>query len=333
MKTFVKILYWVIGIVIVLVIISFLLPKTYKVERSITIKSGPEVIYSLTSNFSQWHQWVPWTKELDSTAVFEMKGPAGQVGTSWSWTGKKMGEGEMVSTELVPRQLVAYDLAFDHGKYKSKGKIVIEKLGDSCKTSWIDEGDLGYNPMGRFMGLFMGKMMGPDFEKGLAKLKKVAEARSGWPKIDEISINQHLALMIRDSAGPKTYGQVMSKAFGEIMQFVKTNKLNPVGAPFATYLKYDTVTMFSVMDLGISVEKAGKGKGRIRVETIPLQKAVVAHYFGAYEKTASTYRFLNQYIKENGKEMAGSPSEYYITEPMTEKDTAKWETSIIFPIK
>ena len=178
MKTLIKIFYWLAGFIAVLILIAFLLPKTYKVERSIFVKSNPDVIYGLTSNFTQWHLWVAWTKELDSTAVFEMKGEAGQVGTSWAWNGKKMGEGVMVSSELIPGKLVAYDLAFNHGKYKSKGKILIEKQGDSCKVSWFDEGDLGYNPMLRYMGLFMGKMMGPDFEKGLAKLKTVAEARA-----------------------------------------------------------------------------------------------------------------------------------------------------------
>ena len=333
MKTLIKIFYWLAGSIAVLILIAFLLPKTYKVERSISIKSGPDVIYGLTANFAQWHLWVPWTKELDPTAVLEMKGDPGQIGTSWSWNGIKMGEGVMISSELAPGKLVAYDLAFDHGKYKSKGKIVIDQQGDSCKVSWIDEGDLGYNPMARYMGLFMGKMMGPDFEKGLAKMKTVAEARAGWPRIEEICTGQHLALLIRDSAGPKTYAQVMGKAYGELMSFVKTNKLKCSGAPFATYLKYDTVTMFSVMDLGIPVEKADKGKGRIRVETIPRQKAVIAHYFGAYEKTTGTYHILDQYIKENGKEMAGGPTEIYITDPMTEKDTARWETTISFPVK
>ena len=73
--------------------------------------------------------------------------------------------------------------------------------------------------------LFMEKMMAPDFEKGLAKMKTVAEARAGWTKIEEITMNQQVALLIRDSAGPKTYSQVIGRAYGEIMSFVKANKL------------------------------------------------------------------------------------------------------------
>ncbi len=333
MKTIIKVLCWLGGIIVLLVIISFFLPRTYKVERTTMIKAGPEVIYGLTMNFAQWHLWVPWTKEMDPTAVFEMKGPAGQLGTSWSWNGKKMGEGTMVSSELVPGKRVAYDLAFDHGKYKSKGSIEIEQAGDSCKVSWNDQGDLGYNPMARYMGLFMDRMMGPDFEKGLASLKKVAEARSTWPKIEELTVNAQIVLLVRDSAGPKTYAQVIGKAYGEIMSFMKTNKLRQVGAPFAIYQKYDTTTFFSVMDLGIPVDKIAAGKGRVRSATLPEQKAVMAHYFGAYEKIGPVYNALHQYIKESEKVIAGAPWESYITDPMNEKDTAKWETGVVFPVK
>lgn len=332
MKVFVKILYWLLGIIAVLIIVAYLLPKNYKVERSIYINADKNLIYNLTSNFQKWTVWVPWTKEMDSTAVFEITGKDGQVGTTWKWNGKKMGEGTMTATEFISGQMVAYDLSFAQGKYKSKGKILIEQ-GDSCKVSWFDEGDLGYNPLNRYMGLFMGKMMGPDFEKGLAKLKKVAEERKSWPKIEEIVIPAQVVLVIRDSAGPKTYGKVLGTAFGEIINFIRTQKLKQTGAPFAIYFRWDSVTMFSVMDIGIPVEKADKGKGRIQVKNIMEQNGVKAVYFGPYSKTAETYFALMQYCKESNKIEAGGPWEIYITDPMTEKDTMKWETDIIFPVK
>jgi effector-binding domain-containing protein len=333
MKTIVKIFYWLLGIVAILVIVAFLLPKTYKVERTILIKSNPDVIYGLTSNFQQWHLWVAWTKEVDSTAVFEMTGEAAKVGTSWAWNGKILGNGEMILTELLPGQLIGYDLAFDHGKYRSKGKIIIENQGDSIKVSWLDEGDLGYNPIDRYFGLFMDMMMGPDFEKGLAKLKKVAEERNNWPMIDENVIPSQTVIMVVDSAGPKEYSSVMGRAFGELYGFLQAGKLVQAGSPFATYIKWDSVTLFSVMKICIPVEKADKGKGRIQISTLPEQKVVRAIYFGPYSKMEPAYRSLGQYIKETGKIETGGPSEIYITNPMVEKDTMKWETHIVFPVK
>ena len=332
MKTFLKIIYWVLGIVALLLIISFLLPRKYKVERSVYIKSDKNLIYNLTSNFTKWTLWVPWTREMDSTAVYEIVGPDGQVGTVWKWSGKKLGEGSMTASELIPGKLVAYDLAFNHGKYKSKGSLDIEP-GDSCKVTWSDEGDLGYNPLARYMGLFMDRMMGPDFEKGLAKLKKIAEERNNWPVIEEVTIPVQTVIMVIDSAGPKEYAGIMEKAYGELYGFLKTNKLVQAGNPFATYLRWDSVTMFSVMNICIPVEKANVGKGRVQVVKVPQMKAVKAIYFGAYDKMEPAYRALDKYIKEAGLIEAGGPSEIYITSPMVEKDTAKWETHIAFPVK
>jgi effector-binding domain-containing protein len=333
MKTFKKVVIWILAIILVLVLIAYILPRHYKVVRSVYIKSKPELIYDLTGNFVKWKLWTPWTKALDSTAVFEMVGKEGQVGTIWKWTGKVFGNGQMTSTEYIPGQLIAYDLEFNKGKYRSKGKITIEKEGDSCKVSWIDEGDLGYNPVSRYFGLGMDRMLGPDFQKGMNKLKKVCEARASWPRIEEKTMPGMVVLLVRDSAGPKTYEKVMGKGFGELMAFTKSNKIKCIGHPFAIYIKYDTVTMNGTMDMGFIVEKADKGKGRIRVEKIPSQNVVMAHYFGPYDKTGDTYRVLSQYIKEAEKEITGGPWEIYVNDPMTVKDPAKLETDILFPVK
>ena len=335
MKTFKKIILWVVIVITILVIISYLLPKTYKVERSVYIKADRSLIHDLTGYFGKWELWIPWTKATDSTAIFELEGVDGQAGAAWKWDGKILGNGEMILTENVPGEMIAYDLSFNKGQYKSKGKIEIESTGDSCEVSWLDEGDLGYNPFSRYMGLFMDRMMGPDFEKGLAKLKKVAEERNAWPEMEFKMMPEQVAFLIRDSAGPETYGKVMGDTFGEVMDFVKRNNVKCTSPPFAVFITWDSVTMFSVMDLGIAVETAGSGKkpGRVRVDTIPSGEVAIAHYFGGYDKTAPTYYMLEQFIAESGKKVAGNPWEIYITDPTIEKDTAKWATDILFPVK
>jgi effector-binding domain-containing protein len=333
MKTLKVIFLILIILIILLVLISFLLPKSYKVERSISIRADKGVIFNLASHFNKWDLWSVWTKEMDSTVKFELIGTDGQLGAQRKWSGKIMKDGEMKAIEIIPGELFAYTLDMDNGKFRSLGKIRIESKGDSNKVTWSHQGELGYNPVARYMGLFMDKMMAPDFEKGLTKLKKVAEERNSWPAIEEKMMPEQVVVVIRDSAGPATYGQVMGKAFGEVMSFVKSNRLTCISAPFAIYIRWDSVTLNSVMDLGVAVEKAEHGKGRIRVEKIPAEKVVMAHYFGPYDKTASTYYILDKYIKESGMQTSGGPWEIYITDPTTEKDTLKLATDILFPIK
>ncbi len=333
MKTFKKIVFGILALIIILVLVAFLLPKQYKVIRTVTIHAPDSTIYQLTSNFKQWDLWISWTKDTDSTAIYELTGEDGKVGTTWKWNGKKLGNGEMIITETKPNQLFSYDLSFDKGKYQSKGQIIIESFGDSSKVSWTDTGDLGYNPMARYMGLFMDRMMGNDFEKGLTKLKTIAEERKNWPRITEMIIPEQIVLLIRDSAGPETFAQVLGKGYGEIMRFVKANQLNTKGHPFAIYQKWDSVTMFSVMDMGIAVEKVENPGGRIKVETIPAHKVVMARYFGPYDKTGPYYYALQKYCLQTRIETVGGPWEIYVTDPMVEKDPLKVETDILFPVK
>ena len=333
MKTFKKFIYWFLGIVALLVIVSFLLPKNYKVERSVTIASKTSLLYTLTSNFELWHVWVPWTREADSSAVFTIQGEPGKVGTSWEWEGKVFGNGRMVLTETTPGQGIAYDLAFDHGKYQSKGRIILESRADSVKVSWLDEGNLGWSPINRYFGLFMDRMMGPDFEKGLAKLKTIAEARRDWPAVDETVYPERKVIMVTDSAGPKDYGSVMARAFGELYGFLQSHKLKPDGDAFATYLRWDSVTYFSVMNICVPVAGEVAGAGRVRFATIPETRYARAVYFGDYAKIEPAYRALEIYIKEAGRTEIGGPSELYKTSPVIEKDTAKWETHVLFPIR
>jgi effector-binding domain-containing protein len=333
MKKLKKIGLWLSIIVLLLILISFLLPGSYHVERTVFIHSPARIPYLLTSDFRLWHTWAPRTKETDSTAEFFIAGEPGKVGSSWGWTGEVFGQGVMIISKLETSREILYNLAFDDSAHMSSGRFLFEETGDSCKVTWTDQGDLGYNPFYRYMGLLMNSMMGPDFETGLAKLKTVSEARAEWPKIEEITWSPQILLTIRDSAGPQTYNAVMGRAFAELMGVVATQKLKVTGAPFATYIRWDSVTMFSVMDIGIPVEKAEKGAGRVNVTTFPAQKVIQAQYFGPYEKTAPVYYIIDQYIRETGLQSVGGPWELYITDPTIEKDTAKWETWIAFPVR
>jgi len=334
MKTFKRIIIWLVVIIVALVIIAFLLPKSYKVERSVYIKANNQVIYDLVSNLGKWDLWEPWSKEMDSTVKYEFIGTDGQVGATMKWNGKKLKDGEMSITAIVPGQSVNYDLSFMKGTNKAQSAMILEPQGDSCKVTWSVEGNLGYNPINRYSGLFMNKLMGPDFEKGLGKLKRISEERTDWPRTEDIMMEEKMVLLVRDSASAKTYEQVFGKAYGEIGAFMKANNLKQNGAPFAIYLKWDSVAMFSVMDIGIPIDKAvDKGKGRVHYEKIPSQEVMIAHYFGPYDKMAKAYWVLSQSIKEAGKIETAGPWEIYITDPMTEKDPAKWQTDILFPVK
>ncbi len=168
----------VIGVLLfVLIAVSQFLPSEYHVERSVMIQAKPEAIHPWINNLKKWPEWSAWTTAKDSTLVYTYEGPEEGVGAVSKWEGKKMGQGEMTLTESDPVGGVKFDLSFDHGKYRSKGIFTFEPAGDATKVVWGMDGDISRNPMDRYFSLLMDKMIGPDFDEGLANLKKQAEGK------------------------------------------------------------------------------------------------------------------------------------------------------------
>jgi hypothetical protein len=162
---------------IALVIVSFLLPSTYRVERRVTMNAKPAVVFTHLNNLKQWPEWTAWTVAKYPDMKVSFAGPEAGVGASYSWEGKSSGRGTLKITRSEPDKSIGYNLDFENGKYVSNGAIMLEPTGESVTVIWSNEGNLGWNPVSRFFGLFMDKMMGPDFEDGLRDLQKMVEAR------------------------------------------------------------------------------------------------------------------------------------------------------------
>jgi uncharacterized protein YndB with AHSA1/START domain len=105
----------------------------------------------------------------------EYGGPAAGVGARWSWRSDSEGNGTMEFIEAVPGERLAYRLSFPDVGMRSTGQLRIEPEGSGVRVSWSNEGDMGANPVNRWFGLFMDRLVGPDFEAGLNNLKRLAE--------------------------------------------------------------------------------------------------------------------------------------------------------------
>ncbi len=175
MKLLKRIVLVLIGLVALLAVAGLFLPSRYRVERSVTVRATPNAVYPQISNFRNWLEWTAWnqTKYPDMRVKFD--GPESGVGSGYTWEGKSTGQGAIKLTRAEPDKGISYDLDFEHGKYKSSGAIILEAGGESTKVTWSNEGDLGSNPINRYFGLMMDRMMGPDFEEGLNNLKRAVE--------------------------------------------------------------------------------------------------------------------------------------------------------------
>jgi hypothetical protein len=145
------------------------------VQRSVTTTAKTDTVFPLINTLKQWQDWSAWTVTRFPGMITTYAGPDAGVGASMTWDGKESGHGGLTITSSDPAKGITYDLDFEHGKYLSKGTIAFQPSADSLIITWSNEGDLGWNPVSRFFGLLMDKMMGSDMETGLNNLRRKAE--------------------------------------------------------------------------------------------------------------------------------------------------------------
>jgi uncharacterized protein YndB with AHSA1/START domain len=160
-----------IGLVLV---IGWMLPSSFKVQRTAVIAAPPDKVYAYIADPRQWKAWSVWNRRDPSMQV-QYAGAASGAGAKWSWQSKSEGNGAMEFTAAVPNERVDYSLSFPDMGMTSRGALRLAAEGGATRVTWTNEGDMGGNPLYHYFALFMDRMVGPDFEGGLANLKALAE--------------------------------------------------------------------------------------------------------------------------------------------------------------
>jgi Polyketide cyclase / dehydrase and lipid transport len=178
MKLIIKIFAVIFGVWVVLMVVGFFLPGHYRVERTTVIAASPAVIYPLVSDLKAWKGWGVWfARDPDMKITYS---PATSEVGAWSqWVSKSQGDGKMTIASTHPNELFEYKMEFSDIGMVSLGGMRLTPIDPTTtQVSMTMEGDLARNPMYRWFGLFMGKLVGPDFDAGLANLKRLSEAKA-----------------------------------------------------------------------------------------------------------------------------------------------------------
>jgi len=171
----------VIAIVIIVPVLGLLIyaatkPDSFSIERSASIEAPPEEIFAILSDFRRSADWSPF-EELDPAMKRSYGGaPSGQ-GALYAWEGNdKAGAGSMEITEASPPSRLTMKLDFIR-PFEAHNVVVftLEPEADATRVTWTMHGPMPY--MAKLMSTFasMDRMVGKDFEVGLANLKRLAE--------------------------------------------------------------------------------------------------------------------------------------------------------------
>lgn len=152
-------------------------PDEFNVSRSASISALPEKIFVHVNDFHKWEAWSPWAK-MDPACKNTFDGSPSGTGAIFNWAGnKKVGEGRMTILETRPGEFIRIKLEFFKPfKAVNTAEFSFKPEGSQTIVVWSMFGK--NNLMGKAFGLIMNcdKMVGGDFEKGLAAMKSIAEA-------------------------------------------------------------------------------------------------------------------------------------------------------------
>lgn len=152
-------------------------PDTFRVQRSASIKAPPEKIFVFINEFDRWGAWSPYEKK-DPAMKRTRGGPAAGTGAVYAWEGdKNVGVGRMEIADSTPPSKVTIKLDFTKPfEAHNIVEFTMVPRGDATQVTWTMHGPQPY--LGKLIGIFlnMDKMVGADFEAGLANLKAAAES-------------------------------------------------------------------------------------------------------------------------------------------------------------
>jgi uncharacterized protein YndB with AHSA1/START domain len=173
---FVYILAAVAVIVIAFVVVVALQPADFRVVRSATISAPPSDVFAQVNDFHHWEAWSPWAK-LDPAAKNTFAGAPAGTGAIFSWSGNnKVGEGKMTMTESRPNDLIRINLEFLRPfKATNTAEFTFKPEGNQTAVSWSMSGRNNFMSKAFCLFMNMDKLVGGDFEKGLAQMKTVVE--------------------------------------------------------------------------------------------------------------------------------------------------------------
>ena len=322
-------------VVAVLLITAYLLPSKVKVERSTDINNDAAIVFNQVNNLPAWETWGPWfaiEPEMGSTYSDTVEGINARH--CWDSENPEVGKGCLTIIGSEPHSLIKTQLDFD-GQNPGYGIWTFNETEGVTSVSWAMEMDMGMNPLGRVMGLFMDGMVGPNFEDGLSKLKEICEAMPK-PKeypiiIEAMEIESQPIYSIKDSASTFDLGAKFGALFGEIGAHIAATNAEIVGQPITIWHKYDPGNVH-IFEAAIPVAVTGDGAGRVVANAIKEGTVVRGIHLGSYDDAAASYEAMDEYLIDNGYTETGPPWEQYISDPGNEPDTSKWVTHIYFRV-
>jgi hypothetical protein len=172
-----KILLVLVVLLVVFLVVAALQPDNFRIERSTLVATPPAAPFAQVNDFHRWTAWNPWGK-IDPAMKETYEGAPAGVGAVYSWSGnKEVGAGRMTLVDSRPPELIRIKLEFlQPFAATNTAEFTFQPEGNQTRVTWAMFGKKNFISKAMCLFMSMDKMVGGQFEKGLADLKSVSEA-------------------------------------------------------------------------------------------------------------------------------------------------------------
>lgn len=302
------------------VVVGLLLPRTAQVERSTVIDAPRATVFTVLNGFRQFGKWSPWAG-IDPNATTTIEGPAVGVGAKLGWSGNAdVGSGTQEIVESVPYERIALRLGFGDFPGTFGARFELGDAGGGTRVTWVFEADYGGSILGRWFGLLADRMVGPDYEKGLAQLKGLVEQlpRADFSSLKVVAVETTadpvVQLSVRSADNPNAIGVALGVAYSRLSGYINVAGLQQTAGPIAIFRGAEQGTL--TLDAAIPVDRGDAAPtGQVRLAHLPAGPALRAEYQGAYAGLAAARAQMVAYLAAAGIEPAGPTWEQYVSDP------------------
>lgn len=317
--------------------LALLLPDQVRVERSVVVQATPETAFAALNGFRRVREWSPWAA-LDAGTRHELEGPPAGVGARWSWHSEQpsVGSGSQEIIESEPARRVRMRLDFAGVAIPSHSSFTLAPEGEGTRITWDYETSFGGNLTARYYGLLLDRMIGGQYEQGLARFKTLVE---GLPAITApvtlVQVASRPLLFINGETPVDAVPQALAAAFARLDAYLARAGLQRVEPPLAITREFDEAQrrwLFAAAVVPNRADVTPPQGSDIRAATGYSGYALHLLHRGAHQDMDRSYEQIIAYKQAAGLRDAGPSWEQYLKDPAT-TPAAQLETAIYWAVE
>lgn len=336
------------GMVVVVVLLimgaitaGFFLPDRASMQREIVIDAPPATVFTLLSGFRRFNEWSPWA-DLDPATTYTLEGPVLGVGARHSWASQNesVGAGSQEIVEAVPYSSIRVRLTFSGIDSANLATYTLTPKGAGTNVVWHHQADFKGDLLGRYFGLMLDSMLGADYERGLARLKTLAEslpkADFSGLEVERVTVSAMPIAYVagRSSTDSLAIGKAYAAAYTRIGAAMSAARLETAGPVLVIGRKWDAAAGVYEFDAAVPVRGSAGSlpPGEVKLGRTYAGEALKAIHKGPYSGLSAHFDQLVAFKATAGYLDNGNPWDVFVSDPVTTPE-AELITETYLPIR